>query len=87
MLCTLIRLSLAAARLQLRTSATSADAILAIRLVEESLQARSGPDDSQLLLGLHMMEMVEKTENGGMTFDKYVSMLDNNFNVAHAAEE
>jgi hypothetical protein len=86
MLCTLIRLCLASARLQLRTSATSADAILAVRLVEESLKTRSD-HDSPLLMGLHMMEMVNKTETGEMTFDKYVAILDENFNVAHAAEE
>lgn len=79
-LCTLLRLSMASARLHLRTSVAVHDAMLAIRMMEESTMVKSG-GDPVLLLGRHMTDMVTEPGSDGrrLDFDSYLDVLADSF--------
>ena len=86
-LSTLMRLAMASARLHMRGAADTLDAMLAIRLVEEStrvrLQGAAAP-----LLGDSMLDLAEGTRSGeGRTFDEYLDMLVANFGQCAAGRE
>lgn len=86
-LITLMRLAMASARLHLRSTADAADAMLAIRLVEESLRVRLQGACEPLLGGV-MQDLAEETRSGeGRTFDEYVALLAANFGGSAADRE
>jgi DNA replicative helicase MCM subunit Mcm2 (Cdc46/Mcm family) len=84
-LCSLLRLSMASARLHLRSSVTLRDAILAVRMIEESLLVKSS-EEPVLLLGRHMTDMVNEIYDNdkSLDFDSYIDTLADNF-VPHSA--
>jgi DNA replicative helicase MCM subunit Mcm2 (Cdc46/Mcm family) len=86
-LCSLLRLSMASARLHLRSAVAVQDAMLAVRLMEESLAVKGG-GEPVLRLGRHMTEMVDQEDEKGerMPFDAYLSVLVENFAPRAAAE-
>lgn len=82
-LCSLLRLSMASARLHLRSSVALRDAILAVRMMEESLVVKSC-GEPVLLLGRHMTEMVNEVDDNSLDFDSYLDILAESF-VPHSA--
>ena len=85
-LCTLIRLSMAAARLQLHSSVTVRDAMLALRMVEETFLA-SDPELAVMVLGKENMKQAPCPDQDSSTdFDAYLTMLVEQFSPATVEE-
>lgn len=85
-LCTLIRLSMAAARLQLHSSVTIADAMLALRMMEETFAA-CDPEMAVMVLGKENMMHASAAGDGSAGFDAYLATLVEQFASGGSAEE
>lgn len=71
---------MASACLALRTTVSVRDAMLAVRMMEESMAAKCATEPV-LLLGKHMTDMVTAPDLDGhvASFDEYVGILVENF--------